>query len=147
MRPRLLERRLNRFLTEPVSVRGAMAVIVWGMGLSVVVGGLVVWLFDHADFPNLGVGWWWSLQTVTTVGYGDIVPTTALGRAVGAVIMLESIAFVSVLTAAIASNFVARTRRRTPGEDTVGERLDEIAARLDAIENAIRAIRGPAGNR
>lgn len=134
---RLLERRLNRFLAEPVSVRGAMGVIVWGMGLSVVLGGLVVWLFDRADFPNLGTGLWWSLQTVTTVGYGDIVPTTAIGRVVGAVIMLEALAFVAILTAAITSNFVERARRPR-GEDDVRERLDEIAARLDAIETALR---------
>jgi voltage-gated potassium channel len=134
---RLLERRLNRFLAEPVSVRGAMGVIVWGMGLSVVLGGLVVWLFDRADFPNLGAGLWWSLQTVTTVGYGDIVPTTAIGRAVGAVIMLEALAFVSILTAAITSNFVERARR-PHREDDVRERLDEIAARLDSIETALR---------
>lgn len=134
---RLLERRLNRFLAEPVSVRSAMAVIIWGMSLSVVLGGLVVWLFDRTDFPNLGAGLWWSLQTVTTVGYGDVVPTTAVGRVVGAVIMLEALAFVSILTAAITSNFVERARR-PERQDHVRERLDEIAARLDAIEAALR---------
>jgi len=136
-RPRLLERRLNRFLSEPVSIRGAMAVIVWGMCLSVVLGGLVVWLFDRTDFPDLGAGLWWSLQTVTTVGYGDVVPTTGLGRVVGALIMLESIAFVAILTAAITSNFVERARR-PHRDDHVRERLDEIAARLAAIEAALR---------
>lgn len=137
MRTRLLERRLNRFLSEPVSIRGAMAVIVWGMGLSVVLGGVAVWVFDRADFPSLGVGLWWSLQTVTTVGYGDVVPTTAVGRVVGAVIMLEAIAFVSILTAAITSNFVERARR-PHRQDHLQDRLDEIATRLDAIEAALR---------
>lgn len=137
MRTRLLERRLNRFLSEPVSVRGAMAVIVWGMGLSVVLGGVAVWVFDRADFPSLGVGLWWSLQTVTTVGYGDVVPTTAVGRVVGAMIMLEAIAFVAILTAAITSNFVERARR-PHRQEPLQDRLDEIATRLDAIEAALR---------
>lgn len=137
MRTRLLERRLNRFLAEPVSIRGAMAVIVWGMGLSVLLGGVAVWVFDRSDFPNLGTGLWWSLQTVTTVGYGDVVPTTAVGRVVGAVIMLEALAFVSILTAAITSNFVERARR-PHRQDHLQERLDEIAARLDAIEATLR---------
>ena len=44
-------------------------------------------------FPDLGVGMWWALQTVTTVGYGDVTPHDTVGRLVGAVIMLESIAF------------------------------------------------------
>ena len=137
MRTRLLERRLNRFLADPVSVRGAMAVIVWGMGLSVMLGGVAVWVFDHADFPSLGAGLWWSLQTVTTVGYGDVVPTNPVGRVVGGVIMLEALAFVSVLTAAITSNFVERARR-PHRQDQIQNRLDEIAARLDAIEAALR---------
>jgi voltage-gated potassium channel len=137
MRPRLLRRRLKRFLDEPVSIRSAMAVLVWGIALSVVVGGVAVWLFDHEDFPNLGTALWWSLQTVTTVGYGDAVPTTVVGRVVGAVIMLESIAFVSILTAVITSSFVERSRRAHRA-DHVEERLEEIAARLAAIEAALR---------
>lgn len=137
MRPRLLERRLKRFLDEPVSVRSAMGVLVWGIALSVVVGGLAVWLLDHRDFPHLGAALWWSLQTVTTVGYGDAVPTTAAGRVVAAVIMLESIAFVSILTAAITSSFIERTRRAHRDEDVL-RRLDEIATRLAAIEAALR---------
>jgi voltage-gated potassium channel len=131
---RLVERRVNRFLAKPVSVRAAMAVIVWGMGLSVVLGGVGVWLFDPVDFPRLGGGLWWSLQTVTTVGYGDSVPTTVVGRIVGAVIMLESLAFVSILTAAITSNFVERARK----QDRVADQLTEISVRLTAIEDALR---------
>lgn len=137
MRPRVMERRLRRFRDEPVSIRGAMAVLVWGIGLSVVVGGFAAWLFDHEDFPHVGAAMWWSLQTVTTVGYGDAVPTTLAGRIVGGVIMLESIAFVSILTAVITSSFVERTRRARHA-DHVQERLDEIAARLAAIEAALR---------
>lgn len=137
MRPRLLERRLKRFLDEPVSVRSAMGVLVWGIALSVVVGGVAVWLLDHREFPHLGAALWWSLQTVTTVGYGDAVPTTVAGRVVAAVIMLESIAFVSILTAAITSSFIERTRR-AHRDDDVRERLDEIAARLAAIEATLR---------
>ncbi len=136
MRPRLLDRRVKRFLDEPVSVRSTMAVLVWGIALSVVVGAAAVWLFDHRDFPNMGAALWWSLQTVTTVGYGDAIPTTVAGRLVGAVIMLEAIAFVSVLTAAITSSFVERARRARH-DDQVQERLDEIATRLAAIEAAL----------
>ncbi len=137
MRPRLLERRVHRFLSEPVTVRGAMAVLVWGFSLSVVVGAVAVWVFDHPDFPHFGGALWWSLQTVTTVGYGDVVPTTVAGRIVGAVVMLESIAFVSILTAAITSSFVERTRR-AHRDDDVRARLDEISTRLAAIEAALR---------
>jgi voltage-gated potassium channel len=73
---------------------------------------------------------WWSLQTVTTVGYGDVTPKHASGRLVGAVVMLEGIAFLAIITAAITSSFVARAER----EQAVAEGADEAAfeARLDA---------------
>jgi voltage-gated potassium channel len=78
------------------------------------------------------------VQTTTTVGYGDNVPTTAAGRIVAAAVMLFGIGFLAVITAAITSTFVARSRlesiaARTPDED---RRLD---ARLERIEAAVNA--------
>ena len=35
-----------------------------------------MWLIDRDDFPTIGSGLWWSIQTITTVGYGDNVPTS-----------------------------------------------------------------------
>ena len=37
-------------------------------------GGILIKLADHENFPTFGLGIWWALQTVTTVGYGDVVP-------------------------------------------------------------------------
>ena len=54
---------------------------------------------------------WWAVQTVTTVGYGDHVPETALGQILAAVVMLLGIGFVTVITASITGAFVARSRR------------------------------------
>ena len=45
------------------------------------VGALVMWLVDDENFPNYGVALWWSAQTVTTVGYGDVVPTNVAAAA------------------------------------------------------------------
>jgi voltage-gated potassium channel Kch len=147
MRLRLIERRISRFFAKPVSVRSAMGIIVWFMSMSVVLGGVIVWIFDRTDFPNVGIGLWWSLQTVTTVGYGDVVPTTIVGRVVGAVVMLEAIAFVSVLTAAITSSFVERARRQLvsdreteSGVDSLWIRLNELDVKLDRIEAAIHSM-------
>ncbi|HEX3647534.1 MAG TPA: potassium channel family protein [Pseudonocardiaceae bacterium] len=133
----LVSRRMSRYLAGSGSMRSAMAVIIWAMCLSVLVGGVIVWIFDRTDFPNAGLGMWWALQTVTTVGYGDVVPTTAFGRVIGAVVMVSSVAFVSVLTAAITSVFVQRARRRF-GDDDLPARLDEISSRLDRIDDALR---------
>lgn len=133
----LVSRRMSRFLSGPGTMRSAMAVIIWGMCVSVLLGGVLVWIVDRTDFPDIALGMWWALQTVTTVGYGDVVPTTPLGRLIGSVVMLSSIAFLSVLTAAITSVFIQRARRRF-SEDDVSDKLDEISQRLDRIEEALR---------
>jgi voltage-gated potassium channel len=108
---RILERRVARFLREPPSVRGAIGVIVAATALVVVSGGALVTLFDREEFPNIWLGMWFALQTVTTVGYGDVTPTQLGGRLVAAIVMLQGIALVAIITAAVTSTFVARAAR------------------------------------
>jgi voltage-gated potassium channel len=135
--PRPVKRQVDRFLDEPATIRRAMAVIMSAMTVTVVLAGLLVWTFDRHDFPTFGIGMWWALQTVTTVGYGDVTPTTHIGRAVGAVIMLEAIAFMSVFTALIATSFVERARAEHAKADPTLSRIEEILLRLKRIEEAL----------
>ena len=65
-------------------------------------------IIDHEEYANVWVGMWWALQTATTVGYGDVTPGDVAGGIVAAVVMLQGIAFLAILTAAITSVFVAR---------------------------------------
>jgi voltage-gated potassium channel len=51
-------------------------------GLVVVVAGSAVSVADSEEFPSVGLGIWWAITTVTTVGYGDVVPQTVGGRVV-----------------------------------------------------------------
>jgi voltage-gated potassium channel Kch len=114
----------------------------------VLVGGVIVWVFDRQDFPDLGSALWYTLQTVTTVGYGDKVPTTEIGRLVGASVMVVAVALIAILTASITSVFVeaAQRRQRAGSEaqerdsvEALHERLDEVLARLTAIEGTLSA--------
>src|SRR5438105_995350 len=73
-----------------------------------VVGALLIRVLDSHDFPSLGLAVWWALQTFTTVGYGDVVPTTVYGRVVGGVEMVLGVSFISFLTAAVTSTVVRR---------------------------------------
>ena len=105
-----------------------------------VVAGLLMTILDRKGFPSLGTGLWWAVQTVTTVGYGDHVPTTAAGQIVAALVMLLGIGFVTVITASITSSFVARSRREQPpnGSDaSPAEQLRKIEERLERIEAAL----------
>ena len=88
------------------------------------------------------MGLWWAIQTVTTVGYGDVVPTSTLGRLVAALVMIVGIGFLTVITAVITSTFIesARRSREGPGSDTLAAKLDQIGARLEAIEAGVKDI-------
>src|SRR5215471_9370522 len=142
---------MTRFLREPPSVRLAVGVIVTATAVVVVVGAVLMRVLDHDEYSNIWVGMWWALQTVTTVGYGDVTPKHVAGRLVGVIVMLQGIAFLAIITAAITSSFVARAQ----GEREVAERAEEVSeeervearfdgldARLDRIESLIRD-RGP----
>jgi voltage-gated potassium channel len=142
-RPNLIERRMSRLLSEPPSVRTAAGVIVTATAAVVVVGGILMRFLDHDEYSNIWVGMWWALQTVTTVGYGDVTPKHTSGRIVATFVMLEGIAFLTIIIAAITSTFVARAeaeREATEaGEDEAAEQrveaqLDDLAARLDRVE-------------
>jgi voltage-gated potassium channel len=145
-RLRTIERRMNRFLREPVSVRNAASVIVTATFIVVVAGGIAIRVIDHREYSSIWEGMWWSLQTVTTVGYGDVTPKDAAGKLVGAVVMLEGIAFLAIITAAITSTFVTRAQReqqsREQTGDTVAEapidpQLEQMAARLERVESLL----------
>jgi len=109
--------------------------------------GLVMTIIDHENYQSLGSGLWWAVQTTTTVGYGDHVPTTDAGRLLAALVMLFGIGFLAVITAAITSTFVARNADRAdmhgaeaPTAEQVREldqRLDQLDRRLERIEAAV----------
>ena len=95
-------------------------------------------VLDDDNFPTLGSGLWWAVQTVTTVGYGDNVPTNVSGQLLAAVVMLLGIGFLTVITAAITSTFVSRPRQIPSGADQpAAEQLQQMNERLERIEAAL----------
>jgi voltage-gated potassium channel Kch len=77
-----------------------------------VIAGLLMRVTDPSNFPNIGLGLWWAVQTTSTAGYGDVVPTSVAGRAIAALVMLVGIGFITVSTAGITSAFLESARRR-----------------------------------
>ncbi len=57
-------------------------------------------------FSNIGNAFWWSIATLTTVGYGDVYPITALGKVLSAFIALIGIGFIALPTGIISSAFI-----------------------------------------
>jgi voltage-gated potassium channel len=138
----IIERKLERFMREPPSLRNAAGVIVVATTVVVVGGGALISLIDNEEYPNVGIGMWWSLQTVTTVGYGDVAPKHLSGRLVGAVLMLWGTAFIAIVTAVITSTFVARASRdyyaaqvknALSDRELMEQRFDELQQKLDRL--------------
>jgi voltage-gated potassium channel len=142
----LVRRRYEAFRRAPLSVLRAMAVIITATLVIVMVGGVLITLVDPEQFPDLGTGLWWALQTVTTVGYGDVTPDNTAGRLVGGLFMLEAIAFVTIVTAVITSSFVERARQQriaeleteeAVGNEQLTAQLSEITSRLERLRQTL----------
>jgi voltage-gated potassium channel len=158
-RPNLVERRVSRFLREPVSVRGAASVIMVATAVIVVVSGAAIRALDPHEYTSIWEGMWWAIQTVTTVGYGDVTPENVAGRFVAGAVMLAGVALVAIVTAAVTSSFVARAEAQRGAEDATkddlaAQRLDaklqDITARLDRVERMLGTLSehsGRAGGR
>jgi voltage-gated potassium channel Kch len=149
-RVNIVERRMARFLREPPTVRTAAATIVSATAAVVVLGGVLMRLVDHKEYDSVWVGMWWAIQTVTTVGYGDVTPEHWQGRLIAYIVMLEGIAFLAIITAAITSTFVARATRdheASMSQDEASElqrieaRFDELDRKLERLEATLREQR------
>jgi voltage-gated potassium channel len=97
---------------------------------------VIMRLVDGEDFPSLGLALWWAVTTVTTVGYGDVVPEEPVGRAVAAGLMIVGFASLSLLAGIIASALIARRAASEPNEAHAA--LERLERRLDEIERLVR---------
>jgi voltage-gated potassium channel len=135
-----LERWLGRVLARATTPRGAGVVIASATTLITLGAGILMTVVDRNNFSSIGSGLWWAVQTVTTVGYGDDVPTTVAGRLLAALVMLFGIGFLTVITAAITSTFVSRSRlEQGPTAAETTAQFRQIQAQLERIEAVLTA--------
>jgi voltage-gated potassium channel len=136
-------RATNVLLGKPLTALAAARIIATVTIGVTVTAGVLMRVTDAKEFPNIGDGLWWAIQTVTTVGYGDHVPTSPGGRLIAALVMLVGIAFLTLITAAITSTFIETARRRVDGTagNALSTKLDQIVARLDVIDAGLASIR------
>ena len=133
----------SSFRANPSSLKSATLASICVTLVLVSAGAVVIRVFDSAEYPTFGDALWFTLQTITTVGYGDNTPVTAVGQIVTSVVMLVSIGLITVITAGITSIFIesARSQRIRSDDDgpaaslaRIEAALADTSARLDQIE-------------
>ena len=122
--------RVKQRLTSGDALRTAALV-------TVVIAAATQAALNAGEFATIPDGVWRAIVTVTTVGYGDLHPTTVEGRLIGAVVVLVAIGFLSVLTAAIGSRLVNGERVSETQEILAAlRRIEADVARLKAADRA-----------
>lgn len=94
-------RALHLFLSSLEDTIDSLLVVVCAILIIILIAGNVIHAIEPETFPDAFIGSWWGLVTMTTVGYGDIVPHTAIGKIIAAVLMITGITMFAMLTATI----------------------------------------------
>jgi len=119
---------LSRGKTGSILTSGGIASGILGVLLIVWVGGLMVLNAErgapNAEIVTFSDAIWWGFETITTVGYGDFVPVTSMGRFLAVLIMFVGIGVLSTVTATVAAS-LARGKSAPP--DPATEVLSELA--------------------
>jgi len=118
---------------------GRVAVVAGGV---LVIGSLVAYRAEHPanpGFATVGDALWWGIVTLTTVGYGDIVPKTPTGRWAAVTIMITGIAVLGMLAGSLASFFRLDQDKTAAGSPAAGEPASPAAAPDDAALQALAA--------
>jgi voltage-gated potassium channel len=113
--------RVERFMQRLTIPRAILAIAAVAVVLTVC-GGLLIRIVEPETFPTIGDGLWWALQTVSTVGYGDVVPESRGGRAIGALLMLLGIALVPAFTSIVVAVLINRLQERARGDSSEAQR-------------------------
>jgi voltage-gated potassium channel len=144
-------------LVRSIFQRGNLGRFLLAAAVMVLNGAIIVYLYErHAPGSNihtLGESVWWSLVTVTTVGYGDFYPVTVQGRVTAGFVMAIGILTLAVVTAQVASSFMTQgptgPRGRAPVDGRTPEamlaELDQRLARIESLLTASVVTRAQSG--
>ena len=110
--------------------------LVYGIGLVVIAATIVASVEGGvgASIHSFADALWWSFVTITTVGYGDMVPVTLVGRAVAIVLMLGGIAFFSGVTANLASFLIK-------GKDAENKDISRLVKEVEGLRQELSQLR------
>jgi voltage-gated potassium channel Kch len=128
-----LERQITMRLVS-LTLRTALGLII-ALAAALAAGAAVLEWWIDPEFDSLGQALWFSVTTVTTVGYGDYVPESAAGKWVAAALMLAGVSLIPLITSVVVSIMVAQRTREERESDL--RQLDTILERLESIDRKL----------
>ena len=131
--------RVARWYDRLTLVR-AVATIVTVAVILVLISGALARVVEPEVFTSLGLAYWWAITTVTTVGYGDVVPKDPAGRVVGALLMLTGLSLIPTLTSVVVSTLISKRSQEETRQ--LEHELMKSTAALARIEERLARMEG-----
>ncbi|MFA9400988.1 MAG: potassium channel family protein [Acidobacteriota bacterium] len=135
---RKIDRRVQRWGLRPW-VAASFIASAWIVAIAAF--GTLQHLVDPESIDTVWLGMWWATETVTTVGYGDVIPAQASGKVIASVMMIGGLAMFSVITGIITSAFVTRAQSDRSADSIQGDAGDSLEPRLDQVVAELKQVR------
>ena len=120
---------------ERLTILRAVRSIALVVTLLVLAGAVLARLLEPDTFDNFGLACWWAVTTVSTVGYGDVVPVTTQGRIVGTVLVLSGVSMIPLITSIVVT--ILATKRGYEERQEDARQIESLRAQLSRIEREI----------
>ena len=134
-----VESRIARWV-ERLNLLRAIVTILSVAVVLVLIAGALARLVEPEVFTSLGLSYWWAITTVTTVGYGDVVPQDPWGRVVGSLLMLTGLSLIPTLTRVTVSALISKRSREETQQ--LEDELVKSTAALRRIEERLAQMEG-----
>ena len=127
------------------SSRPKIIVFILSVSLIVIILGTLMYIIEGQKngFENITKSIYWAIVTLTTVGYGDVVPMTTLGKVISVFIMLLGYAIIAVPTGIVSSEMSSNknTKKQSENQDKILAKEDKILAKLEELEKKIEELK------
>ncbi|ERH17697.1 Ion channel [Actinobaculum sp. oral taxon 183 str. F0552] len=134
--------------TAGLALRGRIAVYTAGAAILLTYVGALATLDAEKHAPGATItsfpkALWWAFVTITSVGYGDHIPTTGTGRTVAALLMIAGIAVIGTVTATLASWIVSRVAEETAEEEAATrQQVAALQRQVAALQRQVADLTG-----
>jgi len=147
--------RFSRRIEKEVLAFAERTRLIYGLAiflLVIIVGSVLLFNIEHGINPSMSTPddtLWFMIATITSTGYGDVVPVTGIGRMIAVIAMVSAILFTSLVTATTTSALLEKFRKEREetqrgSEETIGDVMDKLDAlneRMDEIKTEIDGMK------